>query len=120
MELVGGNGYIEESPLPRMLRDAQVLPIWEGTTNVLVLDFLRVARKEGGARPLLERAAAFFPADARRLEEELPTLAERDARRFFDRLARLFGRTVLAEAGESAAAERLLGRPLGLSPGARL
>ncbi|HEV8266974.1 MAG TPA: acyl-CoA dehydrogenase family protein, partial [Thermoanaerobaculia bacterium] len=67
MELVGGNGYIEESPLPRLLRDAQVLPIWEGTTNVLVLDFLRVARKEGLARPLLARSAAFFPAEARRM-----------------------------------------------------
>src|SRR6266849_946481 len=41
MELIGGNAYIEESPLPRMLRDAQVLPIWEGTTNIMVLDALR-------------------------------------------------------------------------------
>ena len=48
MELIGGNGYIEESPLPRLLRDAQVLPIWEGTTNILVLDFLRVAKKHRG------------------------------------------------------------------------
>src|SRR5438034_1353696 len=48
MELVGGNGYIEEWPMARLLRDAQVLPIWEGTTNILVLDALRVVRKERG------------------------------------------------------------------------
>jgi acyl-CoA dehydrogenase len=47
MELIGGNGYIEENPLPRLLRDAQVLPIWEGTTNVLSLDALRVLAKPG-------------------------------------------------------------------------
>ncbi len=47
MEAIGGNAYIEESPLPRLLRDAQVLPIWEGTTNVISLDLLRVL--DGGA-----------------------------------------------------------------------
>jgi len=47
MELVGGNAYIEEHILPRLLRDAQVLPIWEGTTNIQSLDWLRVLQKEG-------------------------------------------------------------------------
>ena len=42
MELIGGNAYIEEHILPRLLRDAQVLPIWEGTTNIQSLDTLRV------------------------------------------------------------------------------
>ncbi|RMH41984.1 MAG: DNA alkylation response protein [Deltaproteobacteria bacterium] len=45
IELVGGNGYIEDSVMPRLLRDAQVLPVWEGTTNILVLDTLRAASK---------------------------------------------------------------------------
>lgn len=44
MECLGGAGYIEDSGLPQLLRDAQVLPIWEGTTNVLSLDALRVLR----------------------------------------------------------------------------
>ncbi|MBL8297080.1 MAG: acyl-CoA dehydrogenase family protein [Rhodanobacteraceae bacterium] len=44
MECLGGAGYIEDSGLPQLLRDAQVLPIWEGTTNVLSLDVLRVLR----------------------------------------------------------------------------
>ena len=36
---------MEDTGLPRLLRDAQVLPIWEGTTNVLALDGLRVLRR---------------------------------------------------------------------------
>ncbi len=43
MELLGGNGYIEDWTLPRLLRDAQVLPIWEGCSNILALDTLRAA-----------------------------------------------------------------------------
>ena len=45
VECFGGAGYIEDTGLPRLLRDAQVLPIWEGTTNVLSLDMLRVLDK---------------------------------------------------------------------------
>jgi hypothetical protein len=41
VEAFGGAGYIEDTGLPRLLRDAQTLPIWEGTTNVLSLDVLR-------------------------------------------------------------------------------
>jgi alkylation response protein AidB-like acyl-CoA dehydrogenase len=41
LESFGGAGYIEDTGLPDLLRDAQVLPIWEGTTNVLSLDLLR-------------------------------------------------------------------------------
>jgi acyl-CoA dehydrogenase len=45
IECFGGQGYMEDTGLPRLLRDAQVLPIWEGTTSVLALDVLRVLRK---------------------------------------------------------------------------
>jgi alkylation response protein AidB-like acyl-CoA dehydrogenase len=45
LECFGGQGYMEDTGLPRLLRDAQVLPIWEGTTNVLSLDALRVLGK---------------------------------------------------------------------------
>ena len=41
LETFGGAGYVEDTGLPMLLRDAQVLPIWEGTTNVLALDALR-------------------------------------------------------------------------------
>jgi hypothetical protein len=41
LEAFGGAGYVEDTGLPRLLRDAQVIPIWEGTTNVLSLDTLK-------------------------------------------------------------------------------
>ena len=42
IEMIGGQGYMEDTGIARMLRTSQVLPIWEGTTNVLSLDVLRV------------------------------------------------------------------------------
>ncbi len=50
LEAFGGAGYIEDTGLPALLRDAQVLPIWEGTTNVLSLDLLRALAGEAGLR----------------------------------------------------------------------
>lgn len=87
MELIGGNGYIEESPMPRLLRDAQVLPIWEGTTNILVLDTLRVARKERGHELLLDRVGGPRAENLRRWFE---SLEERDARRWVLAVARAY------------------------------
>ncbi len=46
-ESFGGAGYVEDTGLPRIQADAQVLSIWEGTTNVLSLDALRALAKEG-------------------------------------------------------------------------
>ena len=48
LECFGGAGYVEDTGLPMLLRDSQVFPIWEGTTNVLSLDALR-ALSSGGA-----------------------------------------------------------------------
>jgi putative acyl-CoA dehydrogenase len=50
MECLGGNGYIEESQLPRLYREAPVNSIWEGAGNVMALDVMRVLRK--GSEPL--------------------------------------------------------------------
>jgi len=94
MELIGGNAYIEESPLPRMLRDAQVLPIWEGTTNILVLDALRVARKERGHEILLARIRRHFPHEAEKIAAAFHGLEERGARAWVDGLARAFELTL--------------------------
>jgi alkylation response protein AidB-like acyl-CoA dehydrogenase len=52
LESFGGAGYVEDTGLPRILRDAQVLPIWEGTTNVLSLDLLRALGKSGTLAPI--------------------------------------------------------------------
>ena len=48
IESFGGAGYVEDTGLPVLLRDAQVLPIWEGTTNVLSLDALRALQSDSG------------------------------------------------------------------------
>lgn len=48
IESFGGAGYVEDTGLPLLLRDAQVLPIWEGTTNVLSLETLRALEAVGG------------------------------------------------------------------------
>ncbi|HEY3355754.1 MAG TPA: acyl-CoA dehydrogenase family protein [Polyangia bacterium] len=58
LESFGGAGYIEDTGLPALLRDAQVLAIWEGTTNVLALDVLRAIARDGALRPLLADVAA--------------------------------------------------------------
>jgi alkylation response protein AidB-like acyl-CoA dehydrogenase len=62
VECFGGAGYVEDTGVPRLLRDAQVLPIWEGTTNVLALDVLRATVREGAATPLLRRLDAAVDA----------------------------------------------------------
>ena len=53
LECFGGAGYVEDTGLPRLLRDAQVLAIWEGTTNVLSLDVLRAEGREGAFSAVL-------------------------------------------------------------------
>lgn len=45
IEMHGGNGYIEDFVTPRLLRDAQVLTVWEGTANILGLELLRLVNK---------------------------------------------------------------------------
>ncbi|GAC1367528.1 MAG: acyl-CoA dehydrogenase family protein [Polyangiales bacterium] len=65
-EAFGGAGYVEDTGIPRLLRDAQVLPIWEGTTNVLALDTLRALAKPDRLGALEEevREAAGAAKDA--------------------------------------------------------
>jgi acyl-CoA dehydrogenase len=58
LEAFGGAGYIEDTGLPRLLRDAQVLPIWEGTTNVLSLDLLRALAKGATLEPIAREVNA--------------------------------------------------------------
>ncbi len=56
IESCGGAGYVEDTGLPTLLRDAQVLPIWEGTTNVLSLDTVRALGKGGAIEALVSDA----------------------------------------------------------------
>ena len=65
IEMHGGNGYIEDFVLPRLLRDAQVLTVWEGTANILGLEVLRLMNKY--------RAHEYFLAE---MKEELSLMPE--------------------------------------------
>lgn len=47
LELHGGNGYIEDYVTPRLLRDAVVNPVWEGTANIQALEILKTLQKSG-------------------------------------------------------------------------
>jgi alkylation response protein AidB-like acyl-CoA dehydrogenase len=73
LEACGGAGYVLDTGLPRILTDAQVLPIWEGTTNVLSLDTLRALGKGGAIEAITAEvesccAAAKDPGLARSVE----------------------------------------------------
>ncbi|HET7612645.1 MAG TPA: acyl-CoA dehydrogenase family protein [Gemmatimonadaceae bacterium] len=70
LEAFGGAGYIEDTGLPRLLRDAQVLSIWEGTTNILSLDALRAIEKTD--------ALAVWISDARRRVASLRAAPDSD------------------------------------------
>jgi alkylation response protein AidB-like acyl-CoA dehydrogenase len=122
MECFGGAGYVEDTGVPALHRDAQVLPIWEGTTNVLSLDALKVLGKGalgllaeevrglvGAVRePSLARAAARAPAAlahadavaqghmARALEGGSLLALEADARRLALTLGRALALALLA------------------------
>lgn len=78
LESFGGAGYIEDTGLPKLLRDAQVLPIWEGTTNVLSLDMLRALQKEQALEPFLGEMERHLKTASR--PELMPLVAKaRDA-----------------------------------------
>lgn len=70
LECFGGAGYIEDTGLPRLLRDAQVLPIWEGTTNVLSLDALRAIAREGALEALVAEGLDRLAEPAAELADE--------------------------------------------------
>jgi putative acyl-CoA dehydrogenase len=64
LECLGGNGYVEESGLPRIYREAPLNSIWEGSGNVTALDVLRaLTRTEGAAEALLAELGAAAGAD---------------------------------------------------------
>lgn len=55
IEIHGGNGYVETWPVARILRDAQINPIWEGTDHILYLDVRRAIESENADEDLLAR-----------------------------------------------------------------
>ncbi|HEY8491938.1 MAG TPA: acyl-CoA dehydrogenase family protein [Dehalococcoidia bacterium] len=103
MEVRGGNGYVEEWVNPRLLRDAYLGSIWEGSSNVVALDVARAMQREGAGDTLLDdlasRLAGLRDADVRRV-------AERAA----DVLARTRARCAEVLALDAAGREPLMGR----------
>lgn len=75
IESFGGAGYIEDTGLPSILRNAQVLAIWEGTTNVLSLDALRAIKRENAGEDFLqdlnERMSGFSQDEVKALANDL-------------------------------------------------
>ena len=112
-ECLGGNGYVEESILPRLYRQAPLNSIWEGSGNIQCLDVLRALAREpaGGAALLAELGAAGgmderLDAEAERLARAIADpqqVPEAGARRLAERLAMALQASVLLRAGSPAA-----------------
>jgi len=112
MECLGGNGYVEETMLARLYREAPVNAIWEGSGNVMCLDVLRALSREGeAARAVLAdlvRACAGLPGAKEAAsfigQTFMAADGEAKARAAVERLAMLAATAALAE-GAPAAAE---------------
>lgn len=83
LELIGGNGYTSDYPVARLLRDAQVLTIWEGPANIQALELLRLLGPKHAARELycarLHGIAEAIPSSLHRLQEGLLRRMQADA-----------------------------------------
>jgi putative acyl-CoA dehydrogenase len=113
LECLGGNGYVEESIMPRLYREAPVNSVWEGSGNVIALDVLRaLERSPASARALLEEIELAAGAD-RRLDEFVGRLradladgpTERGARRLVERLALALQGSLLVRHSPAAVAD---------------
>jgi putative acyl-CoA dehydrogenase len=123
VECLGGNGYVEESIMPRLYRESPLNAIWEGSGNVIALDLVRaIAREPDGVDALVMELGAARGADSRldkavdRVSEALraPADAEYEARRLAEGLALAVAGALLARHGrpevwEAFAASRLAG-----------
>lgn len=112
IESFGGAGYVEDTHLPEILRNAQVLAIWEGTTNVLSLDALRAIQKEkaiiGFMEEIKKKLGTGTGSSIQAIEKSMTEIQEilsksspeeiaGDARSFAFKLASTFGAALLVE-----------------------
>ncbi|MFP6562742.1 acyl-CoA dehydrogenase family protein [Paraburkholderia sp. B3] len=74
MEVFGGNGYMDESPMGRLYREAPVISIWEGSGNVMALDMLRAVAREPDALGALIGDLATVCRDDARLRPHLEAI----------------------------------------------
>jgi putative acyl-CoA dehydrogenase len=114
LECLGGNGYVEESIMPRLYRESPLNAIWEGSGNVIALDVLRAAGRSRHSLQMfiseLERAAGMDRrldaaiANAKSVIDDATEL-EFEARRIVERLATAWAGTLLALHGDEAVFE---------------
>ena len=77
MESLGGAGYVEESPLPRLYREGPLNSIWEGSGNVICLDVLRTMQREPAAVEALQHELQLAAGADRRYDAELKVLGDK-------------------------------------------
>jgi putative acyl-CoA dehydrogenase len=76
LECLGGNGYVEESGMPRLVRDSPLNSIWEGAGNVAALDVLRVMERDAGAIAAFLAECELASGADRRLDAHLTRLRD--------------------------------------------
>jgi putative acyl-CoA dehydrogenase len=122
MEVLGGNGYVEESVMPRLYREAPVNSIWEGSGNIMCLDVLRaLGRSTDAGEALRDELAAARGGDARldrfvaRLDGELAKSGgdEGDARRLVEAMVLALQAALLLRDAPSVVAEAFCASRLG-------
>ncbi|KAB1145229.1 DNA alkylation response protein [Streptomyces luteolifulvus] len=120
LECLGGNGYVEESGMPRHYREAPLLSIWEGSGNVNALDVLRALSRESGARDALFAELALAQgADARldaavtRLKGRLSEASETGARRLVEQMALTLQASLLVRHAPAPVADAFCATRLG-------
>ncbi len=120
LECLGGNGYVEDSGMPRHYREAPLLSIWEGSGNVNALDVLRaLGREPGAAQALFDELALAQGADARldaavtRLKDDLPKASQTGARRLVELMALALQASLLVRHAPPAIADAFCATRLG-------
>ncbi len=123
LECLGGNGYVEESGMPRLFRESPLMSIWEGSGNVQCLDALRaMVKSPESTEALLAEIGEAGGADPRldsfteRLREELtssPETMEARARRIVESMALAFQGSLLVRHGDPAVADAFCASRLG-------
>ena len=117
LECLGGNGYIEDSGMPRLFRESPLMSIWEGSGNVAALDVLRAMKKEPGS--VQEFLAAVTGVDPRiddalnDLGTALSDVDESQARRVVERMALILQGALLVRHGHPAVADAFVTSRLG-------
>ncbi|MFJ5304826.1 acyl-CoA dehydrogenase family protein [Streptomyces sp. NPDC088350] len=120
LECLGGNGYVEDSGMPRHYREAPLLSIWEGSGNVNALDVLRALTRDAGtAEALFAELALAQGADARldtaatRLKTRLSTTTESGARRLVEQMALTLQASLLVRHAPAPVADAFCASRLG-------